>query len=326
MMPGLSRSRAAADIPAMRTFALSATRWASMLVLVLTVLVAPLPGSPPPAEAHALGSFAVQCGWTHTSMDDPIVYPGQPGMSHKHAFYGNKSTNAFSTRKTMMAAGTTCTDKKDLAAAWAPTASIKKGGEWRYVKPYRERTYYFPAIRDSIAPVTNIPKNLKIIGGNPHAMTRKENPHVFWYCGEGSPERPYPYDCRPYTLPKEDGFRAVINMPYCWDGVHTDSPDHMSHVVYANGKGICPDDHPKYIPQITVRIHFLQKDPCAGAKPCGPSSGGGHVRLRLSSGEYWTMHADFWNTWRQRRLNELTTKCLRHHKNCGIIGVETTDL
>ena len=116
-------------------------------------------------------------------------------------------------------------------------------------------------------------------------------------------------------------------MPYCWDGVNTDSPDHMSHVVYADRKtGICPDDHPKYLPQITVRIHFLLKDPCAGATPCGPNSGGGHVKLKLSSGPYWTMHADFWNTWRQPRLNHLTTVCLRHHKDCGILGVETTDV
>ena len=311
----------------LRRLASAASRLAAGVVMVAAALVAPLPGSPPAAQAHALGSFAVQCGWTHTSMDDPIVHPRQPGMGHKHAFYGNKSTNAFSTRKSMLHAGTTCTDKKDLAAVWAPTASIKKGGEWRYVKPYRERTYYFPAIRDTIAPVTNIPKNLKVIGGNPHARTRKGNPHVYWWCGEGSPERRYPYDCRRYTLPKEDGFRAVIEMPYCWDGVHTDSKDHMSHVVYANRTtGICPLSHPKYIPQITVRIHFLQKDPCAGATPCGPDSGGGHVRLRLSSGAYWTMHADFWNTWRQRRLNDLTTKCLRHHKDCGILGVETTDI
>ena len=76
----------------------------------------------------------------------------------------------------------------------------------------------------------------------------------------------------------------------------------------------------------SVRIHFLLKDPCAGATPCGPNSGGGHVKLKLSSGPYWTMHADFWNTWRQRRLNELTTTCLRHHKDCGILGVETTDV
>ena len=92
------------------------------------------------ASAHAPGGFGVQCGFTHMSMDDPIVYPSQPGMGHMHAFYGNKSTDAYSTRKNLLAAGTTCTDKKDKAAIWAPTAFIRKNGTWRPLEPYRERT------------------------------------------------------------------------------------------------------------------------------------------------------------------------------------------
>ena len=182
----------------------------------------------------------MQCGFTHMSMDDPIVYPSQPGMGHMHAFYGNKSTDAYSTRASLLAAGTTCTDKKDKAAIWAPTAFIKKNGSWRPLEPYRERTYYFRAIRQQIAPVTSLPANIKLIGGNPHATSRADNPALRWYCGEGSPERPYPYDCRPYTAKGEDGIRAIIDLPFCWDGTNLDSADHFSHVIYSDPNDTTP--------------------------------------------------------------------------------------
>jgi len=290
--------------------------------------------APQIASAHAPGGFGVQCGFTHMSMDDPIVYPDQPGVAHMHAFYGNKSTNAYSTRKKLLAAGTTCTDPKDKAAIWAPTAFIKKNGAWRAVEPHRERTYYFRAIRDTIAPVTSLPANLKLIGGNPQAMNRWDNPAVRWFCGEGSPERPFPYDCRPYTKQGEDGIRAIIDLPFCWDGVRLDSSDHFSHVIYSDPNDttphvqpkLCPASHPKYIPSTSIRIHFRLQDPCAGVRPCGPSDGGANVRIKLSSGPYWTMHADFWNTWVQTRLETLTDKCIRASKDCHIIGVTTTDI
>ena len=44
-----------------------------------------------------VGQFVVECGYSHSAPDDPIVYPGQPGMSHEHDFFGNVTTDADST-------------------------------------------------------------------------------------------------------------------------------------------------------------------------------------------------------------------------------------
>jgi hypothetical protein len=41
--------------------------------------------------------------------------------------------------------------------------------------------------------------------------------------------------------------------------------------------------------------------------------------LRLSSGPYWTLHADFWNTWKQAALDRLIDRCLRRGVNCGVL-------
>jgi hypothetical protein len=295
--------------------------------LLLAVLITPL------AQAHPPGAFAVQCRFSHTLKDDPIVYRGQPGKAHRHAFYGNRSTNAHSTRRSLMRAKTTCSHDEDLAATWFPTAEYRKGGEWRFMKAYRERTYYFPSIRDNLGSTGTIPKNIKIIGGNAHATSWRQNPAVRWFCGEKSPERPWPYDCTRYTKPLEDGIRAIVDLPFCWDGERLDSPDHHSHVIYPDPKdrtphtkpARCPASHPVNIPSISIRAHFALKDPCLGRTPCGPDSGGRNVRIRLSSGPYYTMHADFWNTWVQRPLDRLVKKCLWAHVECGIFGAPDTD-
>ena len=47
------------------------------------------------------GNFVVDCGFTHRSSDDPIVSPGIPGAAHDHSFFGNETTDAFSTAATL---------------------------------------------------------------------------------------------------------------------------------------------------------------------------------------------------------------------------------
>jgi hypothetical protein len=297
---------------------------------VLAVLVG-LTALTPTAAGHPAGSFAVQCGLSHTLRDDPIVYPSQPGASpHRHAFYGNDRTNAGSTRAGLLQGGTTCTDREDLAAMWIPTAQRKKGGEWRNVTPHRERTYYFGSIRASLGETQTLPKDLKYIGGNPRADSWRRNPAVGWFCGGESPLRPWPYDCSRYQTTGQDGVRAIVAMPYCWDG-RLDSFNHVSHVIYPDPSdrtphtkpAPCPNSHPTNIPSVSIRIHFELKDPCAGATPCGPNAGGRNVKLRFSSGPYYTLHADFWNVWIQDRLNELHRRCILARRECGIIGVDS---
>ena len=42
------------------------------------------------------GQFVVQCLYSHSATDDPIVHPRHPGMSHRHDFYGATRANARS--------------------------------------------------------------------------------------------------------------------------------------------------------------------------------------------------------------------------------------
>ena len=54
-------------------------------------------GAQPGGRLSQLGGvprFRLTCGPSHMAMDDPIVYPGQPGRSHHHTFVGNVSVIA----------------------------------------------------------------------------------------------------------------------------------------------------------------------------------------------------------------------------------------
>src|SRR6266566_2818079 len=55
-------------------------------------------------RAHALDiEWNVECNVSHFVIDDPIVFPGVPGASHMHSFYGNSGTNAFTTTASVQA-------------------------------------------------------------------------------------------------------------------------------------------------------------------------------------------------------------------------------
>ncbi len=48
-------------------------------------------------------------------------------------------------------------------------------------------------------------------------------------------------------------------------------------------------------------------------QPVGTSSSS----ITLASGAYYTVHADFWNTWDQTGLQTLVNRCLNAHVDCG---------
>lgn len=272
---------------------------ASALALALVPLAA--------GSAHATGSggqFVLRCLYSHTLMDDPIVFPGQPGASHSHDFFGNRTVNAYSTADSMLQGGTTCRVPSDTAGYWTPTASV--GGQ--SIQPTVMRVYY---LGTAGAEVQTIPTGLQLIGGNRDATSPEENPHVRWSCGETkqikTPRWPTPYDCTPYALDHGfvDGVIAMVDLPNCWNGIGLD-PESVTYPV----DGECPDPFEHVLPRISERVHL------GILNPMNPD---GSVALTLSSGPFWTFHADFWNTWQQERLDELVDDCIVARVHCGSV-------
>ncbi len=278
------------------------------LALLVAFLLLPLA----PDAARALsssGQFVLRCEYSHTLMDDPIVFPGQPGASHSHDFFGNKTADAFSTVESMLRGATSCRVPSDTAGYWTPTAYLGT----QQIRPTVMRIYY---LGTPGANVETIPSGLQMIGGNKLATTPQENPNVRWSCGETknvrSPRSLSPYDCTWWDehYGFVDGVIAMVDFPSCWDGVGL-APQ---SVVYPGVDG-CPDGFDHVLPRISERVHY------GIMNPLNPD---GTLALSMSSGPTWTFHADFWNTWQQPRLDQFVADCIVASVHCGSVDASET--
>jgi len=244
----------------------------------------------------ASAQFSINCKRSHSLMDDPIVFGGSPGASHLHEFFGNRSTNAFSTYATMVASTSTCRFSKDTAGYWAPAMLI----DGTVVEPVSINAYYRPPNQfvDPKAVVAFPPDFRMVAGGDTIAA-----PSVaYWSCDDQAVTRtPLPGAC-----PLNKTVHANVSFPSCWDGESLDAFDHRSHVAYPAVDGGCPDTHPIMVPRVTVIVRYGIRD-ATGAM--------------LSSGLPTSLHADFWNTWQQDALVAQVDRCIHVKRNCvGLRG------
>jgi hypothetical protein len=238
-------------------------------------------------------NFISSCRFSHSAMDDPIVFPGKPGLSHDHSFVGNNSTNAFSTVDSLRAATTTCQRPADTAAYWMPTLSVAGTP----VMPQNATIYYR---RRTNARVQPFPAGLKMIAGSSKATAPQSLAVTYWNCGAQTgiaPSSTVP------TCPDTRGssLRLHVNFPDCWDGANLDSPDHQMHMAYST-RGSCPATHPVAVPRISLIYKY-------------PVTGGADVTL--ASGGQFSAHADFFNAWKQGQLTRLVNSCLNALRHCA---------
>ena len=199
----------------------------------------------------------VGCKQSHFNNDDQIVFPGQPGASHRHQYAGARSNDAFSTVQSMKASGTTCDDTGDTAGYWAPTFNAGYP-----IHPSKGALFYYTFNG------TQFPEGLKMV-------VRWSTPgnRVRFKCGPGSATetRTVPASCGSGMLV------PVVDFPQWWDG-RLDSPDHLSHMSYSRTA-----THTTRLPHLKVYWRL--------AVPAGAP-----IDSNLSSGDYTTFHLDFLST------------------------------
>jgi hypothetical protein len=230
------------------------------------------------------GYFAVGCGFSHRNQDDAIVFPRRRGRSHDHTYFGNASTDAFSTPASLRAAGrTTCRLPADTAAYWAPTLFL--GG--RAVEPLGAVVFY---ARRTFGRVRPFPAGLKVVAGDAAARRAQSRRVTYWSCGGREEFSTLP------TCPssRHASLRLHVNFPNCWDGRRVDSADHKSHMAYSSG-GRCPATHSVEVPALSLEIYY---------GVAGGRNG------ELASGGVFSGHADFVNAWDQRTLAALVDRYL----------------
>jgi hypothetical protein len=270
-----------------------------LLVLGLCFMVTAAGGSAASAaEPEKLrdlsGVFFVSvCRFSHRAPDDPIVFPKRAGMSHDHSFFGNRSTNAFSTVESLVTSPTTCRRQADRAAYWVPTVLMRG----RALEPTHARIYYRRRTLQRLEP---FPFGLRMIAGDAHATSHQMTHVAKWNCGGGG--------MGSSTVPTCPGDRAGtalrlrVTFPSCWNGRTLDSADHHSHMAYPS-RGHCPSSHPVAVPAISAIFHY-------------PTAGG--PEIALTSGGQLTAHADFFNAWQPEGLRTLVDGCLNAVRHCGV--------
>ena len=245
-------------------------------------------GAAAPRPLHG-ANFWVKCYFSHVNNDDPIVYPGKPGYSHSHTFFGNRSTDAFSTPASLRTSRTNCKEKADRAAYWVPTLYF----DGRAVKPASIGVYHKMKTTDR---VHAFPPGLRVVAGDARARRPQDIRIVYWTCymsrGPSSsvptcPKKPLGFDGRLSYL------TLHVVFPDCWDGENLDSPNHRSHMAYSN-YGTCTRSHPVQVPGLQYVIVY----PILG----GPG-------VSLASGGQFSGHGDFMNGWDQSVLARIVARC-----------------
>lgn len=203
-----------------------------------------------------IGAFRVPCQVSHFSFDDPLVFPGKPGASHLHMFFGNTGTDATSSVDSILSSGnSTCAGGiLDRTAYWVPALI---DGTGNIVLP-DSAIFYYKTGYFGIKPsdVKAMPKGLRMISGDSTLSSAQGQGH--WGCeevyiGHLDSIQDVLNDTR---CPAGNHLQLSIEFPQCWDGKNLDSSDHKSHMANPVG-GACPNSHPVAIPEITFNVRFL---------------------------------------------------------------------
>jgi hypothetical protein len=241
-----------------------------------------------------IGQFLATCSFSHSANNDPIVHFEHPGRSHLHDFYGAETTDAESTAIDLMRSETTCDKPADTAAYWQP--ALYDGD--RHVIPIQTQAYYRAAPGVEPTEVEPYPFGLEMLAGNAMATTPQDSEAAGWTCGASTELSADPPDC-PTVAP----LHMVLTFPDCWDGEHLRSADHRSHVAYS-ADGECPVGYDVHVPQLTMSIKY-------------PISGEDHD-LRLSSGNVYSAHGDFFNGWDPDGLRREVEGCIHRDVGCDL--------
>ncbi|WEB45594.1 DUF1996 domain-containing protein [Streptomyces yunnanensis] len=223
------------------------------------------PFTAPSGRGAATGTFTSACGRNedgHFNSDNVIVTPGvSNGAHHTHDYVGNTTTDAFSTDRSLAAAGTTCANG-DLSTYYWPVlrrldgtvvrrpGAGHDGNDGSVLTPASVTLTFRGSQAGAVRPM---PRFLRVITGDAKAFTNgPENAAASWSC-TGFENRQlkdkYP------LCPRGSQVVRTLVFPGCWDGRRTDSANHRDHMAFARRDGACPRGFTA-VPQLVQRLTY----------------------------------------------------------------------
>jgi hypothetical protein len=283
------------------------------------------------AAPDVVGAFRFICAPGQVLADDPVVYPGQPGRSHLHQFFGNTGANAHSTYASLRTTGeSTCNNVLNRSAYWIPAMMNGRGKVVRpdYVSIYYKRR---PAsdpecLRMSEKGCRDLPRGLRYVFGYDMATDQGGG---FHYDCDGATAKPGHYPdivAAAKACPAGNRLGAVINAPECWDGKSLDAPDHRSHMAYPGygswGYLKCPSTHPYVVPAFTLGAWYTTDDDLDRSGEWSPSKPTWRLSSDIMPGMApkrpgTTMHADWFGAWDDTVMKMWTDHCVNKLLSCS---------
>lgn len=281
-------------------------------------------------EPDRLGAFRFLCAPSHLAYDDPIVFPGEPGRSHLHQFFGNRSADANSTYASLRQSGeSTCMNELNRSSYWMPALLDGKGNVIRpnhiavYYKRRPTSDSYFE--ETGTTPVI-LPRGLRYIFGWDSNRASEQQPendkHFQWKCIDVWTPVNAPGDTMDDALsvcsPGKKLAVSIASSP-CWDGKNLDSPDHRSHMsdtvsdASTDWVNRCPDSHPYVVTEFIMTVEWtigaeddmsLFKLASDHMLPAGAPRGS-------------SMHADWIGAWEDTILERWHAACIDKLLNCS---------
>jgi hypothetical protein len=301
-------------------------------------------GAIPSSNApDVVGAFRFICGAGQLLYDDPIVYPGQPGASHLHQYYGNTAADASSTYSTLRSAGdSTCGDPVNRSGYWMPAMMV--GGTYVIKPDYVSIYYKRRPLSDPKCSLTSgdpqaegncipLPNGLRFIFGFDMLTNTQPTGSFHFACVVNDVPTATASDLVGIATagcPAGARIEAQISAPECWDGQNLDSANHRSHVAYPSygswGYLKCDSNHPFVIPTFTLAA-FYQITPEVAVALAALKAGAPwdyKKVLHLSSDEMMpslspgtTFHADWFGGWDNTVMSMWIDNCINKLLNCS---------
>ncbi|MFK8013704.1 MAG: DUF1996 domain-containing protein [Marinicellaceae bacterium] len=295
------------------------------------------------------GIFRINCDFSHSSYNDPIVFPNQLNRAHLHRFYGNTIIDHTTTTESLISEGdSSCQGNKlNLSGYWVPALLaphydnngeiiLDDQGEPSWIPvpavvgddiDVHEIFYYSGGV-DDLESIQPLPVGLKMIAGD-HMSTighEQDTSIVRWHC-QSWESNEFENPNFSASIPEcvaPDRVRLDIFFPSCWNGVDLDSPDHKSHMAYPLDSGtnegiICPETHP--IPVVRPSYHYAFGVKPDVYEPVSRSSKG----WRLASDHYFvddnnpggfSLHGDWINGWHPAVMQAILDYCIKGEYDC----------
>lgn len=255
------------------------------------------------ASTASASFFSIRCHAGGDAQVDPIGQPGVNPSAHLHTFYGATGVTENSTTQSLEASGTSCFAgtfnnqrsmtqtqvKQDTSGLWAPKM---------YINGHPTNPSYVAEYWSNEPPkFTNMPEGLQMIAGNAHATGPPPMYELYFNCVGRSGASATP------NCPSGHTMKIHIDFPQCWDG-HGLKP---TDVVYAGApvpfadhptSRPCPAAFPVQLPRLQMIFHTNL-------------TGDQTKSMTFSSGPWYTLHADYWQSWHSQSFLAASEQFIR---------------